>query len=273
VKFPALPFALTLLLALLTIGSGFAEPSSKELVSEAADRLGLQTEMPDLDLGLRAGTPDPALRPRTEMPIPESGPRAEMPVPELGPRTEKPVPEAGPRTEMRDPALDAPVRRSTSHAVPDVIRYLLWAAVIVGILVIAWSLRDSLPVISRSRKIIAPETAPPSLQQSARMEEARLEADDLARQGHYGEAMHLLLLKSLSEIRRQLGVSFAVSLTSREILRRTQLPDIGRQSLSAIIRSVERTYFGGDDADQGDYSDCRSNFENLKRSLATVAGR
>ena len=270
-KFPALPFALTLLLALLPIGPGFAEPSSKELVSEAADRLGLQTEMPDPDLGLRAGTPDPVPRPQTEMPIPESGPRAEIPIPELGPRTEMPVPESGPRTEMRDPA-DAQVRRSTSHAVPDVIRYLLWGAVIVGILVIVWSLRDSLPVVSRSRKIIAPETTPPSLPQSTRMEEARLEADDLARQGHYGEAMHLLLLKSLSEIRRQLGVSFAVSLTSREILRRTQLPDIGRQSLSAIIRSVERTYFGGDAADQGDYSDCRSNFENLKQSLATVTG-
>jgi uncharacterized RDD family membrane protein YckC len=32
--------------------------------------------------------------------------------------------------------------------------------------------------------------------------------------------MHLLLLKSLNEIRRQLGTSFAISLTSREILRR-----------------------------------------------------
>jgi len=107
--------------------------------------------------------------------------------------------------------------------------------------------------------------------QSNRMDEAQLEADDLARQGQYGEAMHVLLLKGLNEIRRQLGISFAVSLTSREILRRVQLSDVGRQSLSAIIRSVELTYFGGEDAGQSDYSDCRSNFETLKRSLATVA--
>jgi hypothetical protein len=250
VKYSALPFALTLLVGLLPIGLGFAEPSSVDLVREAADRLSLQTEMPDVNSGLPAGTADPTLRPQTATPLPESEPR----------------------TDKRDPAVDAPVHRVTFHALPDIIRFLLWGAVILGVIVVAWFLRDSLPIISRSRKITAPETAPPSLLQSSRMEEARLEADDLARQGHYSEAMHLLLLNSLSEIRRQLGVSFAVSLTSREILRRTQLPDIGRQSLSAIIRSVERTYFGGDDADQGDYADCRGNFENLKQSLATVAG-
>jgi len=271
VKFPALPLALTLLLA-LPIGPGFAEPDSDDLVREAVDRLGLQTELPDPSSGSRIGTPDLDPRLPTEMPDPSSGPQTATP--DLNPRppTELPDPKSGPRAEMPAPEVNAPVHEPTSHAFPDFIRYLLWGAVIVGILVIAWSLRDSLRVVSRSRKIVAPEHAPPSLEQSKRLEEARVEADDLARQGHYSEAMHLLLLKSLSEIRRQLGVSFAVSLTSREILRRTRLPDIGRQSLTAIIRSVERTYFGGEDADQGDYYDCRSNFENLKQSLATVAG-
>lgn len=175
----------------------------------------------------------------------------------------------GLQTEMPDPV--ASDHGFNFHISPELIRFMLWGAVIVGIVVIVWSLRDSLPVISRSRKIIAPEQAPTAMAQSNRMDEAQLEADDLARQGQYGEAMHVLLLKGLNEIRRQLGISFAVSLTSREILRRVQLSDVGRQSLSAIIRSVERTYFGGEDAGQSDYSDCRSNFETLKRSLATVA--
>jgi hypothetical protein len=177
----------------------------------------------------------------------------------------------GLQTEMPDPVVKASDHWFDLHISPELIRFMLWGTVIAGILVIVWSLRDSLPVISRSRKIIAPEAAPPSVAQSNRMDEAQVEADDLARQGHYGEAMHVLLLKSLNELRRQLGISFAVSLTSREILRRVQLPDIGRQSLTAIIRSVERTYFGGEDAGQNDYSNCRSNFETLKHSLATVA--
>jgi hypothetical protein len=103
------------------------------------------------------------------------------------------------------------------------------------------------------------------------MEEAQLEADDLARQGHYRQAMHVLLLNSLDEIRGQLGTRFAVSLTSREILRRIKLSETGRQSLASIVQSVERTYFGSEGAGQSDYAACRHDFETLKHSLATDA--
>jgi hypothetical protein len=253
VKFALLPFALTLLLA-LPIRPVFAAADPDDLVREAVQRLGLQTEMPAPKLGRQA-----------EVPAPQSAPPAEMPSSKSGPQAEAPPPPSA-----NAPDVNNQDQEPNSLAVPDVIRFLLWGAVIAGTLVIVWSLRDSLPVISRSRKIIAPEPARPPLTPSNRMEEAQLEADDLARQGHYREAMHLLLLKSLTEIRRQLGTSFAISLTSREILRRVQLSDIARQSLSAIIRSVERTYFGGGDAGQRDYSDCRTNFETFKRSLTTV---
>jgi len=271
VKFPVLPFALTLIVA-LPIGPVFAEPDAGDLVKESVDRLGLQTELPDLNSGLQIGTPDLNLSPRTELPGQKSAPQTGMPERNSSPRADTPDPGSAPRTEKPDPPVSAPVHRSTPAVDPQLVRLLLWAAVIIGVLVLVWSLRDSLPVFDRSRKIAAPIEPPSSLAQSERMAEARLEADDLARKGHYGEAMHLLLLNSLSEMRRQLKTSFAVSLTSREILRRVQLPDTGRQSLRAIIAAVERTYFRGDDAGQADYSDCRSNFETLKQSLATVAG-
>jgi hypothetical protein len=156
------------------------------------------------------------------------------------------------------------------HLSPDILRFILWGAVILGIFVIFWSLRDSLPVFSRSRKIVAPETAPAAATPSSRMNEAQIEADDLAGQGHFSEAMHVLLLKSLDEIRRQLRISFAVSLTSREILRHVQLSDVGRRALAAIIQSVEQAYFGGREVGPQDYSDCRSNFDALKHSLAAA---
>ena len=236
VKFAFLPFVLTLHLA-LAIPPAFAAGSTDDLIREAVDRLELQTELPEPGSGSIAASP--------------------------GSQSEAPA-------ETSDTTIQAQDDSFRFELPPDVARVLLWGAVIAGTLVIAWSLRDSLPVISRSRKIIAPEPVTPSQTQSARMEEAQLEADDLARQGHYRQAMHVLLLKSLDEIRRQLGTRFAVSLTSREILRRVQLSDIGRQSLASVIRSVERTYFGGADAGQGDYAACRSNFETLKNSLASV---
>lgn len=153
---------------------------------------------------------------------------------------------------------------------PETIRIMLWGAVILGVLVTIWSLRDSLPIFSRSRRIVAREPMHPASSPSSRMEDAQIEADDLARQGHYGEAMHVLLLKSLAEIRTRLGISFAASLTSREIVRRVQLPLTGRGALSAIVQSVERTYYGGRPASREDYAGCREEFDMLKRSLAAV---
>jgi len=178
----------------------------------------------------------------------------------------------GLQTEMPGETDTAPAANWFDLHLPfELIQLMLWGVVIAGVVVVVWSLRDSLPVLSRSRKIVARDQPPPSVAQASRMDEAQVEADDLARQGYYGEAMHVLLLKSLNEIRRQLGISFAVSLTSREILRRVKLPEIGHQSLTAIIASVERTYFGGQPAGQNDYWDCRSNFDNLRHSLASVA--
>ena len=152
---------------------------------------------------------------------------------------------------------------------PDTLRILLWGAVILGVAVTVWSLRDSLPAFSRSRRIKAAETTSGFSNPSARMEEAQLEADDLASRGQYGEAMHVLLLKSLGEIRLRLGTSFAVSLTSREILRKVSLPQAGTGALGAIVQSVEQTYFGGRPAGHEDYLGCRQEFETLRRSLTT----
>lgn len=153
----------------------------------------------------------------------------------------------------------------------DTARILLWGAVILGVAITIWSLRDSLPAFSRSRRIKAGQAPSGLSDASARMEEAQLEADDLASRGHYGEAMHVLLLKSLAEIRSRLGTSFAVSLTSREILRKVSLPQTGTGALGAIVQSVEQTYFGGRPAGHEDYLGCRQEFETLKRSLATGA--
>ena len=153
---------------------------------------------------------------------------------------------------------------------PDMLRVMLWGAVILGVLVTIWSLRDSLPIFSRSRRIVARDDLQRSSSPSIRMEDARIEADELASQGHYGEAMHVLLLKSLAEIRERLGVSFAASLTSREIVRRVQLPQTGRGALAGIVQSVERTYYGGRQASRDDYVGCREEFDMLKRSLAAA---
>jgi hypothetical protein len=86
--------------------------------------------------------------------------------------------------------------------------------------------------------------------------EAMITADELARQGRFVEAMHTLLLQSLADMRQRLDERFADSLTSREILRSSRLPDNGRASLRELIARVELSYFGHHPAGPADYNAC-----------------
>jgi len=88
-------------------------------------------------------------------------------------------------------------------------------------------------------------------------------ADVLAGQGRFVEAMHLLLLHSLAELRRGLKVELADSLTSREIVRLARLPDRGRNALDRIVARVETSWFGDHPASRADYDSCRAGFEEL----------
>jgi hypothetical protein len=105
----------------------------------------------------------------------------------------------------------------------------------------------------------------------AHFAEAQLAADALARQCQFGEAMHVLLLQSLAALRERLNERFADSLTSREILRSTKLPDRGRTALHQIVARVERAYFGEHPASLSDYDACRANFDTVAEVLRADA--
>jgi hypothetical protein len=92
-------------------------------------------------------------------------------------------------------------------------------------------------------------------------------ADQLAAEGRFVEAMHVLLLRGLAAIREGLDEQFGDSLTSREILRSTRLPEAGRASLRDIVNRVELTYFGQRPAAHEDYVACRSSFNALALAL------
>jgi hypothetical protein len=97
--------------------------------------------------------------------------------------------------------------------------------------------------------------------------------DELARQGRFGEAMHVLLLRCLADLRERLGERFADSMTSREILRSTRLSLEGRALLREIVARVELTYFGDHPAGPADYQACRDCFAALADALGREAPR
>ena len=153
----------------------------------------------------------------------------------------------------------------------DIAQVILYAALAVGIALVLYTLRDRLPSFGTPRLAARRPDAVAQAAALERMVEAQIEADELAGQGRYAEAMHALLLRSLTEMRRRLQVSFADSLTSREILRVMDLPELGKLALADLIRRVELVYFGLHVAGREDYTACRASYEGLTAAMAGAA--
>ena len=172
------------------------------------------------------------------------------------------------QTELR--REDEPQQSPHVNLPPETV----WIAVIVGVIILAYAFRDLIPVLRAGRGgAWHEEDEAASLAAGGpRPAEVVLEAaDDLAAQGRFVEAMHVLLLQALADIRRRLDEEFADSLTSREILRSRQLSEVLRRPLREVIGRVEWTYFGGHSADRDDYLACRASFSALAQALSRGA--
>lgn len=117
----------------------------------------------------------------------------------------------------------------------------------------AWSKADQVVTVAAAA-IATPGEAPlPPLD----------EIERLARAGAYAEAIHLMLLRALDTLRRRLGTSWAKSLTSREIVRRSELPGTDRQALKVLVGAVEICRFGGQQANEQIYRACLDHYRSI----------
>jgi hypothetical protein len=106
------------------------------------------------------------------------------------------------------------------------------------------------------------ETAP--WQPSAR--QARLllrDADTLAVQGRFDEAVHTLLLVSIQEISDRQRELVTPALTSREIAALPALSALAQRIFSGIAQSVEHSRFGGHGIGEAEFQRCRAEFEQF----------
>ena len=172
--------------------------------------------------------------------------------------------------------LPAPSREPAWRWSPSLgdIRIYLWIAVICGAAALAYYVRGILPAGGLARRSDWDDaSASSAFGQTQDGAQAQATADDLARQGRFVEAIHVLLLQGLDEMRRRLDQRFADSLTSREIMRRAKVSSNARAALRDIVDWVERAYFGGHPAVAEDYAACRKSFaafaEALKEGAAT----
>ena len=147
-------------------------------------------------------------------------------------------------------------------------RVILIISIIIIIAVVLHNLKDNMWSRSRARRLkFARDEKQLDTYAAARMETASAEADDLADAGSFGEAIHVLLLRSVSEMRRRLNSPIAESLTSREILRNADLSPEMRGAFDTIVGSVEISYFGSHQPGEDEYAECRRNFDALTELL------
>ena len=89
------------------------------------------------------------------------------------------------------------------------------------------------------------------------------DADALAAQGRYGEAVRLLLARSIGQIANRRPDLVHPSSTARELSRLDALPDAGRRAFAAIARSVERALFALEDLTERDWNEARAAYADF----------
>jgi hypothetical protein len=163
-------------------------------------------------------------------------------------------------------ANDEPDAPSSSG---DVGTYLLWVLIVAGGVLLVFYILNEIPLLVK-RARAGNRQGPRSVSRSETEEmvgpasEGLLEETDrLASQGDYGDAVHVLLLRILEDLRSHLGPELRPSLTSREIVKHVTLPDDGASALGRIVNVAERSHFGGRAPSELEYRACRENFQHL----------
>jgi hypothetical protein len=178
----------------------------------------------------------------------------------LGIQTEFPA-EPSPRENEGYAVRGSPA--SPMQVSPMAASTMLWIALGVFLVVVLLTGHQNLRIQSKGNKGELRNGRTRTDEVRARMDVAREESDVLAERGDYAGAMHVLLLKSVEEMRRRLDLSIAQSLTSREILARSGLDADAGTCLGDIIQRVEISWFGLHLPDADDYARCRVSFVAL----------
>jgi hypothetical protein len=96
------------------------------------------------------------------------------------------------------------------------------------------------------------------------------EADRLAAEEAYGEAIHLLLFRSIADIAAKRPDAVRPALTSRDIVATAPLSAAGHQAFGLIAEVVELSFFGGRPPAREDFDRCRREYETFALAEAVA---
>jgi hypothetical protein len=149
--------------------------------------------------------------------------------------------------------------REALESIGPALPYVFWGGLAVGVLLVAWFVTlELLPDRRRSAALIAPVDWRPDPSQARAL---LADADTVAAQGRYAEAIRLLLIRSVEHLSGRRPGLVKPALTSRDIAALDTLPDAPRGAFARLAQAVERTLFAGRPASEADFRQARGDYE------------
>ena len=166
----------------------------------------------------------------------------------------------GPEARLRKREIEWEERRG-GGSFGGLLEILVWIALLVLLgTVIASIVRNRRGPEARLDPAVESETATPA----AALEKPRTEAERLADEGRYEEAIHHLLLETIEALANTRKGGLPDSWTSREIENGLPMPDEARAPFSHLVNAVESSLFGGRPVGEADWLACHERFHRFE---------
>lgn len=152
------------------------------------------------------------------------------------------------------------------NAVAPFLGYVFWAGVAVIVALILWALVNEVMRRMPSnapKQTAAPAEKPVYKPTAARAKALLEEADRLAAEGRYGEAVRVLLHRSIEDFESVFSLAIGPALTSREVARLEQLSPQGRNVFTGIAQAVETSLFGEQPLSRERFMACRDAYASF----------
>lgn len=148
------------------------------------------------------------------------------------------------------------------EAVAPALRWMFWAFLAVGAAMILYFLVRELMRIRLRRR--APHAKPAAAEWRPEPARALLEdADRLAAEGRFDEAVRLLLHRSIDDFSGRRPGAVRTAHTSRDIASLAAMPARARAAFEAIAQAVESSFFAARPARSDDFARCRQAYERF----------
>jgi hypothetical protein len=223
----------------------------------------MTTALASLALLVTVAAADADLRGQAQSIITKGGYQATLPSGTAAP-TSSPPPPARSRTRDARPA------RIGGPGLPLIPAGVLWPLLaVIGVALLALVLRRGLEARrarARPERPVGPERDAGPGRRTLRIGPLT-DVEDLARQGRFGEAIHLLLLHLFAALQRRPATAPAPAHTGREVLARTRLASQAHDALGVLVTAAEKVHFGGREASREDYDACLAHYRRFLDSF------